>query len=105
MATARDVRESGAVPASKEYAAISADGGGPVEKFAVYVVAEAGATIVCVWAPPLDQDENVYDEPPRVCGETALTEFAEPMITVRVNGAAACVGPTTSWSRLGSRRT
>ncbi len=38
----------------------------------MYVVAEAGATMVCVWAPPSDQDENAYDEPPRVCGETAL---------------------------------
>ena len=49
------------LPASKEYAAISADGGGPVEKLAVYVVAEAGAVMACVWAPPSDQEANVYD--------------------------------------------
>ena len=45
--------------ASNEYAATSEDGSGPAVKFAVYVVGEAGATIVCVWAPPSDQEENV----------------------------------------------
>ncbi len=93
------------LPASKEYAATSADGGGPVEKLAVYVVAEAGAMMVCVWAPPSDQDVNVYDEPPRVCGETALTEFAEPMITVRVNGARPVSARRRAGARRGSRRT
>ena len=57
---------------------------------AVYVVGAAGATIVCVCAPPSDQDEKAYVVPPASCGETALTEFVEPTITVRVNGVGAC---------------
>ena len=38
---------------------------------------------------------------PKVWGETALTEFVEPMITVRVTGAVPAVLPTTSWRPAG----
>jgi hypothetical protein len=55
-------------------------------KFAVYVVAVEGATIVRDWVPASDHDENTYDTPPSVCGEVAVTELAEPTITVRVKG-------------------
>ena len=46
---------------------------------------------MCVAAPPSDQDEKTYDKPPIVCGVTALIEFAEPITTVFVSGAAPAV--------------
>ncbi len=92
------------LPPSNEYAATRPGVGGgpdPGANVAVYVVGEAGATSTCVCAPPSDQDEKAYDVPPTSCGETALTEFADPMMTVRVNGAVPAALPTTSSSAVG----
>src|SRR5262245_57071176 len=61
----------------------------------------AGAVMLWVCAPPSDQLENPYDVPPTVCGVGALIEFAEPMMTVRVNGAGSEEPSTTSWSPVG----
>ena len=91
----------GPLPASKEYEATREGGAGKAANVAVYVAGAAGAVIVCVWAPPFDQDENPYVVPASVCGETALTLLAEPMITVLLNGVAADVLPTTSCSPVG----
>src|SRR5207244_12711863 len=60
-------------------------------------------------------DAKAYDPGPSVCGVGALTEFVEPTMTVRVNGAAAACEPTAScrplrtlanasWTVVGSRR-
>jgi hypothetical protein len=75
--------------------------GGAGAYVAVYVVAVAGATMLCVCAPPSDHDENAYVVPFSVCGELALTELDEFTITVRVNGAVPLLEPTASCSPLG----
>ncbi len=51
-----------------------------------------------LWAPRSDQAANWYDVPPDVCGEGALIELVEPMMTVRVKGVAWLVLPTESCS-------
>jgi hypothetical protein len=77
-------------------------GGVALEAYvAVYVVAACGATMLWVCAPPSDHDWNVYVVPPRVCGVVAEIEFADPTITVRVNGAVADEAFTTSWRPAG----
>src|SRR3954451_18174951 len=70
-------------------------------KVALYVLAVAGAVMLCVAAPLSDQLENVYDVPATVCGEGALTEFAEPTTTVFVNGVLADEPPTVSFKPVG----
>jgi hypothetical protein len=61
------------------------------------VAPAAGATTMCVAAPPSDQFANAYEVPDRLWGETALTELLDPTITVLVNGAACAVLPTAIW--------
>ncbi len=55
-----------------------------------------------LWAPPSDHDEKTYVVPPRTCGVNALTEFAEPTMTVRSNGVVDVVAPTVSCSPDGA---
>jgi len=57
--------------------------GGAITYVAVYVAAQAGATMLCVWAPPSDQDKSSYVVSPSDCGVVALSEFVEPIMTVR----------------------
>ncbi len=63
--------------------------GGAMTYVAVWIVGIAGATMLCVCAPPSDHDENSYVVPARICGDIALIEFEEPTMTVRVNGVVA----------------
>ena len=53
------------------------------------MVALAGATMVWLWAPPSDQVWKAHDPPLRCWGVGALSELADPSITVRVNAAVA----------------
>ena len=85
-----------------EGSAVFAGGVAPADVYsAVYGVAVAGATMLCVWAPPSDQRWKVYVVPPRVWGEGAEMELADPTMTVLVNGAVADAEFTTSWSPAG----
>ena len=68
----------------------------PLVVYVAVYVAVAFATTLCVAAPPSDQEENVYVVPESVCGDGALIEFEEPLITIFVNGAAAVVLPAES---------
>jgi hypothetical protein len=70
-------------------------------KFAVYVVAFAGAVTVWLAAPPSDQELKTYVPDPIVCGESALSETLELTTTVFVNGAGPLVVPAVSWAPAG----
>jgi hypothetical protein len=68
----------------------------------VTVAAVAGAVSSWLWAPPSDQDENENGVTPTVCGDGALTELREPMMTTRMSGASAVVLPTARRKPLGT---
>src|SRR5919197_1080171 len=70
-------------------------------KVAVYVVSVAGATMLCVCAPPSDHDEKTYVEPPIVCGEGALIEFVEPITACFVSGAAPAISLMPTFAPVG----
>ena len=55
------------------------------------MVGVAGAVMLWVAVPPSDHFLNAYSrlEPLMNCGVGALIEFAEPTMTVRVNGDPA----------------
>ena len=62
---------------------------------------DAGAVTLCACAPPSDHDEKLYELGPSVCGDGALRELLEPMMTVRLNAVAADVPLTASCSPAG----
>ena len=61
----------------------------------------AGATMLCDCAPPSDQDENVYVEPPIVCGDVALIEFVEPITACFVSGVAPAISSMPTFAPVG----
>ena len=62
---------------------------------AVYV-AEELVVSWCTRAPPSDHEPNVNSTPPSTCVAGADTVCVEPVMTVRVNGAAAVSSSTVS---------
>ena len=65
-------------------------------------VAALFAITSCDCSPASDQLCQLYVVPPRVCGVVAEIVFREPLTTVCVNGVAAEVELTASWSPLGA---
>ncbi len=60
------------------------------------------AVTMCEAPPPSDQPVNWYVVDPSVCGEDADSEFNEPLMTSRVNGAVAVVAFTPSSRPVGA---
>src|SRR5919204_5900178 len=52
-------------------------------------------------APPSDQDENVYVEPPFVCGDVALIEFVEPITACFVSGVGPAISSMPTFAPVG----
>src|SRR3954463_9162981 len=57
---------------------------------------------MCVCAPLSDQDPNEYVVPATVCGDVAVMEFCEPMMTVRWNVVVDAVALTARDRPLGT---
>src|ERR671930_488603 len=57
--------------------------------------------MLCVAAPPSDQDEKVYVEPPIVCGDVALIEFVDPITACFVSGVAPAISSMPTFAPVG----
>ena len=79
-------------------------GGSSSAYVAVYVVALAGAVMLCVAAPPSDHEARWKVFPPSTCVAGALTDVCEPTISVRANGAIPLALPMVSVSPAGTVR-
>src|SRR5919197_2855886 len=57
--------------------------------------------MLCVAAPPSDQDEKIYVEPPIVCVYLALIEFVDPITACFVSGVAPAISSMPTFAPVG----